>query len=68
MKEDTVDWQIALSVIDGVFALDLLFCFFTTYLDEEFNEIDDRKQIAKNYLSGWFSVDLSAIFPFDLIL
>ena len=43
VKVDTFDWRIALAAIDGVFGLDLIFCFFNTYLDEEFNEIDDRK-------------------------
>ena len=61
-------WQIALMAIDGFFALDLIFSFFSTYVDDDYNEIDDRKMIARNYLQGWFAVDLSAIFPFDLIL
>jgi len=26
--------------------------------------IDDRKVIAKNYLLGWFIIDVLAIFPF----
>ena len=30
--------------------------------------IADRKKIAKNYLQGWFTVDLLAIIPFDLII
>lgn len=30
--------------------------------------VDDRKVIAKNYLSGWFFIDLIAILPFNLIL
>ena len=29
--------------------------------------IDDRKKIAKNYLEGWFTVDLLAITPFELL-
>jgi len=29
--------------------------------------ITDRKKIAREYLSGWFSIDLIAIIPFDLM-
>lgn len=30
--------------------------------------IVDRKKIAKNYLTGWFTIDLLAIIPFDVIV
>lgn len=30
--------------------------------------IDDRKTLAKLYVTGWFPIDIMAIFPFDLIL
>ena len=30
--------------------------------------VTDRKKIAKNYLSGWFTIDLFAIIPFDVIV
>lgn len=30
--------------------------------------VDDRKQIALNYLRGWFLIDFLAIFPFDQII
>lgn len=49
VKIDTTDWKIALAVIDGLFAIDLILCFFTTYLDDDHKEIDNRKLIAKNY-------------------
>ena len=29
---------------------------------------DVRVMIAKNYLKGWFTIDLLAIIPFDVIL
>ena len=68
VKVDTKEWKIALSSIDGLFAIDVILCFFTTYTDDDSSEIDNRKMIAKNYFSGWFAIDISAIFPFDNIL
>ena len=69
VKDETYSWWLALLIIDGLFGVDIILCFMSTYLDEEqYIEIDDRKLIAKNYLSGWFTIDLSAIFPFDIIL
>lgn len=68
VKEDTFNWKVALLVIDGLFVVDILFCFNATYMDDDFTEIDERKLILKNYLSGWFAIDLSAVFPFDIIL
>lgn len=67
VKEDTFDWKVALLTIDGLFLIDLILCFFTTYSDD-YQEIDNRKMVAKNYLSGWFWIDIIAIFPFDVIL
>ena len=42
--------------------------FNSAYYDEETELIDDRKEIAKYYLKGWFTVDVLAIIPFDYIL
>jgi len=36
--------------------------------DELFDVDDDRWNIAKNYLKGWFLIDILAIIPFDVIL
>jgi hypothetical protein len=30
--------------------------------------MDDRKQLAANYIKGWFTVDILAIIPFESIL
>lgn len=68
VKEDTENWKLILWVIDGLFLVDLIMCFFATYCDEDYQEIDDRKLIARNYLQGWFAIDFAAIFPFDVIL
>jgi len=30
--------------------------------------IDQRKLIAKNYMKGWFTIDLVSIFPFEYMM
>ena len=47
--------------------MDIFFSFNQAYYDEDFVIIEDRKTIGSNYLKGWFSVDLIAIIPLDLI-
>ena len=37
----------------------------SAYETEDFEIIDDRKEVVINYLQGWFIVDLFAILPFD---
>jgi len=62
--EDT-NWKIALGLIDVLFFIDIIFNFNTAFLDENFKLITSRKVIAKDYLKGWFIIDLTAIIPFD---
>jgi len=38
------------------------------YYDSDMNLIQNHKQIAANYLKGWFLLDVFAIVPFELIL
>jgi hypothetical protein len=49
-----------------MFLMDILIIFNTAYYNEDFKLIEDRKNIAKDYLTGWFAIDLVAIVPFDL--
>lgn len=60
--------NIILMAIDGFFLLDIFVIFNSAYYDDETNLIENRRVIAKNYLQGWFTIDLLAIIPFDLIL
>ena len=50
-----------------MFLCDIILIFNTSFFDEEFTLIQDRKSIALSYMSGWFSIDLVAIIPFDLL-
>ena len=54
------------TIIDCLFAIDILISFRTTYLSSDTGaEIVEGMQIAKNYLYGRFSIDLLATIPFD---
>lgn len=57
------------STFDAIFALDIIFNFFTAYVDPETSTIVTQpKLIAKKYLKGFFLVDLLATIPFGYIL
>ncbi|KAL9191234.1 hypothetical protein ACHAXT_000940 [Thalassiosira profunda] len=57
------------SILDCIFALDILFNFFTAYTDPETSVIvSSPKAIALRYLKGFFFVDLIATIPFGYIL
>ena len=49
-----------------MFLIDIIVIFNSSYYDEDYTIITDRKLIAKQYLKGWFTIDFFAIFPFDL--
>ena len=61
-------WDLINHIVDGCFFVDIIIIFMSAYSDEDFKIVEDRKVIAKRYLTGWFAVDLLAIFPFDIIL
>lgn len=55
------------NVIDILFLCDMIVIFNSAYYSKDMDIIDDRKTISKSYLTGWFTLDLLAIIPFDLI-
>lgn len=56
------------TIIDLIFAIDMLVTFNTAVYNNHNDIVEDRKTIAKWYLKGWFIIDLIAIIPFDRIL
>ena len=51
-----------------MFVIDIFINFFSAYENDQFKIEDDRKKICFNYITGWFSIDIMAILPFELIL
>lgn len=57
------------SIIDILFAVDIVVLFRTTYIDSDTGEeIFFSKKIAINYIKGRFWMDLLATIPFDTII
>lgn len=55
------------TIIDLLFLIDMIVVFNTTYYDSDIVLIDCRKKICCQYLKGWFTIDLFAILPFDVL-
>jgi hypothetical protein len=51
-----------------MFLIDIIIIFFSAIQTEDMEIIHDRKYITKEYLTGWFVIDVIAIFPFDLLI
>lgn len=67
--EPGIQMYVELYMIEGFFFLDLLFCFFQEYKDEEtYTIISDVKKIAKHYVKGSFVFDLLAIIPIQELI
>lgn len=54
--------------IDILFLLDIIIIFNTVIYDEDYVLVENRKDIANNYLRGWFFIDFLAILPLDFIM
>ena len=54
--------------IDIMFAIDIFVNFFMAFEDEHHKVVDQRKEVAMNYLKTWFMIDVLSIIPFDLVM
>eukprot|EP00392_Amoebophrya_sp_AT5.2_P008355 g8376.t1 len=59
---DAIDW-----LVDIVFAIDICLSFRTAYVDRDGQMITDWNKIRKNYVAGFFWIDLLSTIPFDRI-
>jgi hypothetical protein len=60
-------WEITNHVIDSLFLIDIILSFISAYYTDEYELIEDRWVIARNYIFTWFIIDVLAIIPFELI-
>ena len=58
-------WYIVNFTVDFIFGIDIVVIFFSAFYDSDFQLVDNLKDIARNYLTGWFLIDLLAIIPFE---
>ena len=71
-KTEDVLWCWTYLTIDVFFIIDMVFTFFTTIPEQDDEEeLTDRKKIAEEYFgkyfNGWFTIELLAVLPVDLI-
>ena len=66
-SDKDLGWELFGNIVDFSFLCDIIATFCTAFYDEDFKIVEDRKVIAKNYLCGWFTIDVLAIIPFDYL-
>ncbi|CAC5414646.1 KCNH8 [Mytilus coruscus] len=54
-------------VVEILFIIDIALNFCTSFLSRSGHIVYDLKQIAINYIKGWFLLDLLAALPFDFL-
>ena len=59
---------IAELIVDIMFIIDIIINFRTTYVNSKEEVVADSKRIAFHYFKGWFTIDLVAAIPFDLLV
>ena len=66
---DLIEWYFILNnVIDVLFFVDIIINFNTAFPRDDHELVEDRCEIIKRYLTGWFTIDFLAIFPTEIIL
>jgi hypothetical protein len=64
---ETFKTDIFLNLLTFFFGVDIIINFLSAYYDENLVIIDNYKDIAINYLMGWFFIDFITVIPFDVI-
>ncbi|XP_031427082.1 potassium voltage-gated channel subfamily H member 6a isoform X2 [Clupea harengus] len=55
-------------VVDIMFVVDIIINFRTTYVNRNDEVVSQPARIVRNYLKGWFLIDIVAAVPFDLLI
>ena len=66
--DDPLGWIITNTLVDFLFAVDIILNFFSAYFDSNEELVTDKRLIAKEYLRGWFIIDFVAILPLNYAL
>ena len=66
---DPIAWYVIMNyIIDSLFLVDIFINFNTAFHRDNHEIVEDRREIVKNYLTGWFVIDFLAILPTEIIL
>ena len=60
-------WTVIEFIIDGTFLTDVILTFFSMYYKSDGRLISNRSKILKNYVCGWFVLDIFACIPFSIV-
>lgn len=67
--EYTSFWDYFNVFVELLFFFDLFLNFIHAIKHPEtYEDITDMREIAKNYMKGWFSIDFVSVFPFQILL
>jgi len=61
IEDGNQTFEIIEIIFDVGFGIDIIVNFISAYYDPRYGLITDFKSIAKNYLKGWFWVDIVAM-------
>lgn len=65
--ETMTPWEWINLAVDILFVIDIIVVFLSAFYNDDFQIVDNLKDIARHYLFGWFLIDVLAIMPFDLL-
>lgn len=54
-------------IVNILFILDMFVTMNSSFYDSNNQIVQSRRKIIKNYLQGWFFIDLLAAFPFEIL-
>ncbi len=65
---EDLGWLITESIVDCSFGFDILVNMCSAYYGTDGKLVTSRWRIMKEYLCGWFTIDLIACFPFQYVV
>jgi hypothetical protein len=66
--EEPLEWTIINNFIDSCFGVDIVVVFCSAFYNSEYVIVEDRCQIATDYLKSWFVIDFISIFPVEFFM
>lgn len=68
ISSDDLESQVIEGITSSFFGIDIILCFFSATYDIDFRLIEEWKELAFNYLKGWFLIDFISVLPLSNII
>ena len=65
---EPLEWTIINVFIDSCFGIDIIIVFCSAFYSSEYVIVEDRCEIARDYVKSWFIIDFISIFPIDSLM